>query len=99
MKEKNQMIRWIKAHKKQLILAGIGIAALIALVLGIKNKEKLKVLLTSLRSIITPTAETISETVTATVTETPRETPTFLLSNDPHIPQEVCRHIRNLHEG
>ena len=99
MKEQNQMIQWIKAHKKQLILAGIGIAALIALVLGIKNKETLKALWASLKGAVQPTAEGISGTVATTVTEIPTETPVLLLSNDLRVPQEVRRHIRNLHEG
>ncbi len=99
MKEQNQMIQWIKAHKKQLILAGIGIAALIALVLGIKNKDTLKALWASLKGAVEPTAERISDAVTATATEIPTETPALLLSTDPCVPQEVRRHIRNLHEG
>lgn len=99
MKEQSQIIQWIKAHKKQLILAGIGIAAVIALVLGIKNKDTLKALWASLKGAVEPTAERISDAVTTTVTEIPTETPALLLSNDPCVPQEVRRHIRNLHEG
>lgn len=99
MKEQNQIIQWIKAHKKQLILAGIGIAAVIALVLGIKNKDTLKALWASLKGAVEPTAERISNAVTTTVTEIPTETPALLLSNDPRVAQEVRRHIRNLHEG
>lgn len=99
MKEQNQIIQWIKAHKKQLILAGIGIAAVIALVLGIKNKDTLKALWASLKGAVEPTAEKISDAVTTTVTEIPTETPALLLSNDPRVAQEVRRHIRNLHEG
>lgn len=99
MKEQNQMIQWIKAHKKQLILAGIGIAALIALKLGIKNKDTLKALWASFKCAAEPTAETVSDAVAATVTKIHTETPTLLLSNDPRVAQEVCRHIRNLHEG
>lgn len=99
MKEQNQIIQWIKAHKKQLILAGIGIAAVIALVLGIKNKDMLKALWASLKGAVEPTAERISDAVTTTVTEIPTETPALLLSNDPCVPQEVRRHIRNLHDG
>lgn len=99
MKEQSQIIQWIKAHKKQLILAGIGIAAVIALVLGIKNKDTLKALWASLKGAVEPTAERISDAVTTTVTEIPTETPALLLCNDPCVPQEVRRHIRNLHEG
>lgn len=99
MKEQSQIIQWIKVHKKQLILAGIGIAVVIALVLGIKNKDTLKALWASLKGAVEPTAERISGAVTTTVTEIPIETPALLLSNDPCVPQEVRRHIRNLHEG
>ena len=93
------MIQWIKAHKKQLILAGIGIVALIALVLGIKNKDTLKALWASLKGVVEPAAETVSDAVATTVAEIPTETPALLLSNDPRVAQEVRRHIRNLHEG
>ena len=99
MKEQSQIIQWIKAHKKQLILAEIGIAAMIALVLGIKNKDTLKALWAALKGAVEPTAERISDAVTTTVTEIPTETPALLLSNDPRVAQEVRRHIRNLHEG
>lgn len=99
MKEQNQMIQWIKAHKKQLILAGIGIAALIALVLGIKNNDTLKAFWASLKGVVEPAAETVSDAVATTVAEIPTETPALLLSNDPRVAQEVRRHIRNLHEG
>lgn len=99
MKEQNQVIQWIKAHKKQLILAGIGVTALILIVLGIKNKDTLKALWASLKGVVEPTAGTVSDAVTATVTEIPTETSTLLMSNDPRVAQEVRRHIRNLHEG
>ena len=95
MNEKKGIVTWIEAHKKQLILAGIGIAALIALVLAIKNKEALKVLWASLKGAVEPTSEAITETVTKTL----EESPTLLLSNDSRVPLEVRRHIRNLHEG
>lgn len=37
--EKTDFITWLKAHKKQLVIAGIGVAAIATIVLGIKNKE------------------------------------------------------------
>lgn len=95
MNEKNKMIHWIKDHKKQLIIAGIGIAALIALVLGIKNKGTLKSLWASLKGTVEPTSEAITETVTQPL----EESSTLLLSNDSHVPLEVRRHIRTLPEG
>lgn len=41
MEDKNSIVAWVKAHKKQLILAGISITAVIAIVVGIKNKSEL----------------------------------------------------------
>ena len=41
MEDKKGFITWIKAHKKQLILAGISITTVIAIVVGIKNKSEI----------------------------------------------------------
>ena len=49
MNSKSELIAWIKAHKKQLALAGIGCTAtLIFVVLGLKNKDELTALWASL---------------------------------------------------
>lgn len=50
--KKNEIVAWIKAHKKQLILIGISIPALIALVLGLKEKDAIKELFNSLKAAI-----------------------------------------------
>lgn len=47
--EKKSFITWIKEHKTQLMIAGVGTAAFIAMVLGIKNKESISELLESWR--------------------------------------------------
>ncbi len=36
--EKEGLWAWVKAHKKQLIIAGISITALVGLISGIKNR-------------------------------------------------------------
>lgn len=41
MEDKKGFIAWIKAHKKQLILAGVSITTIIAIVVGIKNKSEI----------------------------------------------------------
>ena len=41
-KDKNRIVTWINAHKKQLTLIGISIPTLIAIVLGLKNKDAIK---------------------------------------------------------
>ena len=40
--DKNGIVTWVKAHKKQLALIGISIPTLIAIVLGLKNKDAIK---------------------------------------------------------
>lgn len=39
--ENSNFWSWVKAHKKQLILAGISIAAIASIIIGIKNKDTL----------------------------------------------------------
>ncbi len=41
MKDKKTFIIWIKAHKKQLIAAGISITTLVLIVIGLKNKGEI----------------------------------------------------------
>lgn len=41
MEDKRKFIAWIRAHKKQLIIAGVSITTLIAIVVGIKNKSEI----------------------------------------------------------
>lgn len=40
---------WVKIHKKQLILAGVGITTIIGMILGIKNKDVLEAFYASLK--------------------------------------------------
>ena len=40
-KDRKGFVAWIKAHKKQLILVGVSIPTIIAVVLGLKNKNAL----------------------------------------------------------
>jgi len=99
MNEKRSIICWIKAHKKQLIIAGFSIATLIALVLALKNRESIKALLESLQKAVESPA---SQATPSQLSVTPKmDTPDIVakLSDDPTIQSEVRRHIRTLHEG
>ena len=49
---KNGIVTWIKAHKKQLVFIGISIPTLIAIVLGLKNKDAIKELFDNLKDEI-----------------------------------------------
>ena len=55
---KGKLIAWIKMHKKQLALAGVGCTAtLILVILGLKNKDELLALWTSLSKAMNPSLE------------------------------------------
>ena len=48
-KERNRFISWVKNHKTELAIAGVGTAVCIATILGIKNKESLSELFENLK--------------------------------------------------
>ena len=69
-------VEWIKAHKKQLILVRVSIPTIIAVVLGLKNKDALKALWENLNEEIKKANMYSSkwfETVTDDVLSTERE--------------------------
>lgn len=109
--QKKRFLAWVKAHKKELIIAGISIAALIGIILGIKNRDSIKVLWKSLgRAIVKSPTETLEVSQTTiekiaqssvTVTDVihPTEIPVINMTRTFQNPFEVSDHIRNLHEG
>lgn len=75
-KDRMGFVAWIKAHKKQLILVGVSIPTIIAVVLGLKNKDALKALWENLNEEIKKANMYGSkwfETVTDDVLSTERE--------------------------
>ena len=51
-KRENDFIVWVKEHKIQLLLAGISITAVIGTVIGLKNKDAIQELWSSLQDSI-----------------------------------------------
>ena len=72
MKEQRGFIMWAKAHKKELAIAGICLATLIATILCYKNKDALKTLWTMIKKRIDSPAKA---PVKAVVAHTPRSLP------------------------
>lgn len=103
MKDRKGVIRWIKEHKKELIIAGISIGTLILIILGIKNRTEIRALWDSLRKVVKHPTVKVTETVTEVMVEMPKEpineVITAVMSNSDTIPFEVSRHIRNLPDG
>ena len=100
---------WVKAHKKQLAIAGISLTALVAFVLGLKNKDAIMELWVtlekSIRKVPTDSSVTValsehSVEITEVVTDTATEVVTATRSyTSPQSPVAIPMHIRNLPEG
>lgn len=50
--KKKEFVAWIKEHRKELTLAGMSVAVLIATVLGMKNKDTVAQMWKSLKELI-----------------------------------------------
>ena len=103
MKERKGLIRWIKEHKNELIIAGISIGTLVLIILGIKNRDMIKAVWDSLRMIVKHPPVKVTETVTKVAVEIPREPVNEVVNvaawNPDRTSFEVSRHIRNLPDG
>lgn len=95
---KKGFLIWIKLHKKQLVLAGISITAIVGIILGIKNKKVLMKLQASLtkkiKEVSTDNLIVDQSSISALETITPVEIYTL-----PKEPFNVRRHIRTLPIG
>lgn len=106
--EKKGFVAWVKAHKKQLIIAGVSIGAIIAVVLGIKNKDALIKMRGTLKesikepvTLVSKLTEAAPVTSVINITEV-EEIPAVKISDvnrTIQYPFDVSDHIRNLHPG
>lgn len=89
---------WAKAHRRQLILTGISIVSLAAFILGIRNKESLFALLTSLKERLRVSSGSVPVKCQAlsapvSVKEVLETTRSY---TQPTVPFDVSQHIRTL---
>ena len=106
MKEQKKVIRWIKAHKKELIIAGVSIAAVIGAILLYKNRKALKAYWDYLIGLISNSgvakapgdAVKAAEKVAKATEEVAKATETAAQTAEV-VPFEVTKHIRNLPDG
>ena len=100
MKEQKKLIRWIREHKKALIIAGISIGTLIAIVLGIKNREAIKALWASLRKATEkPAIHAVKVPPLEPVSPVIEDMVAVVAQHNETISFDVAKHIRNLPEG
>ncbi|MBO4687505.1 MAG: hypothetical protein J5636_03250 [Clostridiales bacterium] len=99
--EKKTFVEWVKKHKKELIVAGVSIVALISVIIGIKNRKELEDTWSSLRKLLEKTPESVPVKRMISVTESvPVKAGleiNFVTNNK--IPHDVAEHLRNLPEG
>lgn len=108
--EKKGFIKWVKVHKKELIITGISSAAIIGIIIGIKNKDSIIVLWESLKNRAKNSSNEVSKNsfeiaksivdsveVVDVVCDT--ESIKVLPNDNRRVSYEVCEHIRNLSNG
>lgn len=104
-KQKKDVVNWIKAHKKELIIAGVSVTAVITAILCYKNWESIEELWMSLVKKVDkiPSEPEIVDVVEVftPVTIVEHEVPVVvpIMREAPQLPFDVCDHIRNLPEG
>ena len=69
MNEKHKFVNWVKDHKKQLLIAGISVTAVIGIIIGLKNKEAIKELWENLENSLSKTTEKLPESITIVKTD------------------------------
>lgn len=98
--KKKEFWNWVKAHKKQLLLAGIGISAIAAILLGLKHKDALDELWGKLDRIVKSNSQVKAEPIVISevnnVVETANVPRSYTL---PQEPVEVKQHFRVLTGG
>ena len=101
MSEKHIFVDWIKAHKKQLLIAGISVKAIIGIIIGLKNKEAIRELWAVLENSLSKTPEKLPESITIVQTAPPviEEVIPVRLYTSPQEPFDVSQYIRNLSGG
>jgi hypothetical protein len=100
MKEKKeQFLLWVKNNRKELIVVGISITALICIILGLKNKDNLIELWNSLKHYTensTTTPQTLIPSPSTVTVELSTPTRTY---TPPKLPFDVTSHLRTLPDG
>ncbi len=101
MAEKEALINWIRKHKKKLIVAGVSIPVILALVIGIKNRNELTNLWESMIKLADKTSKKLTDTaISADLDNIPvPKTMNFKMPKRESGLIDVRPHIRNLPEG
>ena len=99
MEEQTGLIGWIKEHKKELMIAGLSITAVLLLVAGIKKQESLKDIWNWLKQATPKVPDMVTKETVEIPPELIHEAGAPASSISDAISIEVSRHIRNLPAG
>ena len=99
--ENKKFTEWIKEHKKELIIAGISIAAITAVLIGIKHRESIEEIWKTFSKTIKKTAEDAQVVETEHILEVEQvrtvvETRVQQVSKASHV---VAEHLRDFPNG
>lgn len=108
--EKNSVLKWIKAHKKELVVAGVSVATVAALIIGYKKRTDIFEMWNLLMCRVKKAPEHRTVNVPAQKEFNPYDASELLIDTPVnientqqvianHVPQKVSSHIRNLHDG
>lgn len=100
-KVKSDFCIWVKEHKKQLIVAGISVAAIVSIIIGIKNKDTIIELWDSLEKTVKKIPRSSGTSILEQRTEV-ISSPKILQPRIYTLPEEsfsVRQHIRTLPIG
>lgn len=92
IEEKKSFTTWVKAHKRELIIAGVSTTAVIALIIVIRNRYEIAELWKQLQSTIGKPDDSLPTIPTEKVPVAERTTSNL-------IPFDISEHVRNLHDG
>ena len=99
--ERRSFIKWVKSHKRELIIAGISVATVLWIVISLKNKDAVLVFGNALKDNITKAPEKMPESMNAAQVQFPA-LEKVISARSYTSPQEafdVSQHIRNLSGG
>lgn len=96
---KTDFMEWVKAHRKHLAVAGISVATIMGIVIGLRNRREVVNLWSSLMESIKNEPRQNSITLPdSTTTKLEATRPTRIYTH-PQKPVEVTQHIRTLPIG
>lgn len=102
--EKRSFIKWVKVHKNELIIAGVSVAAIVAIILGCKSRKELLTLWSAIEEEIKKVPQCQVQVITTPAVDVFKAEPSAVVPElipcvISEIPQEIKSHIRNLPEG